>query len=149
MPTPQGRSPSSSAVSARSGSTSEPAHERQRQEGQAAAVGHRGGEGRAVADPRHRSLGDRVADAVGLRPHPDPVAAGRARRRRPGAMPMARRTAVDDPARGLKRSASPARGRPSWPTGTRSAPRSGPSSPATVEAGSSAARVATARSGRV
>ena len=40
-------------------------HEGEGEEGQPAAVGHRGGEGGAVADPRHRALGDRVAGAQG------------------------------------------------------------------------------------
>ncbi len=41
-------------------------HQGQSQEGQAAAVGHRGGEGGLVADPRHRALGDRVSGPVRL-----------------------------------------------------------------------------------
>ena len=40
-------------------------HEGEGEEGQPAAVGHRGGEGGAVADARHGALGDRVAGAEG------------------------------------------------------------------------------------
>ena len=70
MPTPQGRSPSSVAVLASSDVGLGPAHQGEREERQRPALGHRGGELGAVADPRHRPLHDRIARAVRLRQRP-------------------------------------------------------------------------------